>query len=59
MKNSYHTVNPIIRLKENELLSKEQFDQLIQASSFKKIAEILTPTVYGKYLKENFSNDME
>lgn len=59
MKNSYHTVNPIIRLKENELLTKDQFDQLIQANSFKKIAEILTPTVYGKYLKENFQYDFE
>ena len=31
MNNSYHTVNPIIRIKENELLSKDTFEQLIQA----------------------------
>lgn len=59
MKNSYHTVNPIVRIKENELLSKEQFEQLIQANSFQKIAEILTPTVYGKYLTENYQYDFE
>ena len=59
MNNSYHTVNPIIRIKENELLSKDTFEQLIQAPNFEKVAEILAPTVYGKYLGENFQYDFE
>lgn len=59
MNNSYHTVNPIIRIKENELLSKETFEQLIQAPNFEKVTEILAPTVYGKYLTKDFQHYFE
>lgn len=59
MNNSYHTVNPIIRIKENELLSKETFDQLIQAPSVDKVGEILKQTVYGKYITADFEHHFE
>lgn len=59
MNNSYHTVNPIIRIRENELLSKETFDQLIQAPSFDKVAEILKQTIYGQYMVEDFEHHFE
>lgn len=59
MSNQYHMVNPIIRIKENELLTKETFDQLIQAPSFEKVAEILNRTVYSKYLFDNFEHHFE
>ncbi|MCD5003229.1 V-type ATPase subunit [Enterococcus saccharolyticus] len=59
VKDLYHTVNPIIRIKENELLSNETFHQLIEAESFEKIAEILRPTIYDKYLEQDFQFDFE
>ena len=59
VKDLYHTVNPIIRIKESELLSKELFEQLIAAHSFEKIAELLRPTVYGKYLVTDFQFEFE
>lgn len=59
MKDLYHTVNPIIRIKENELLSPETFRQLIDADSFQRIADILRPTVYGKHLTPQFEFEFE
>ncbi|MHC5267825.1 V-type ATPase subunit [Enterococcus sp. LJL98] len=59
MNNSYHTINPLVRLKENELLTKDHFEQLIQAPTFEKVAEILAPTVYSSYLTENFQHHFE
>ncbi|MGX7197272.1 V-type ATPase subunit [Enterococcus olivae] len=59
MKDLYHTVNPIIRIKESELLSKEIFQQLIEADSFDRVAEILRPTVYGKHLSSDFQFEFE
>lgn len=54
----YHTINPFIRLKENELLKPELFEQLA-AADFKQIETLLAPTVYGKYMKENFQLTFE
>lgn len=59
MKDLYHTINPIIRIKENELLSNGIFQQLIEANSFEQIAEILGPTIYGKYLNTHFQFEFE
>lgn len=55
----YHQLNPYIRLKENDLLAPESFEQLIRAEDFQQISTILQPTVYGKYLTENFQNHFE
>jgi len=59
MKDLYHTVNPTVRLKETELLTKENFDQLAAAGSFEKIRELLNSTVYSKYLSEDFQFQFE
>lgn len=59
MNNSYHTVNPLVRIKENELLSKDLLEQLIQAPTFEKVAEILSSTIYSPYLTENFQYNFE
>ncbi|WP_424684655.1 V-type ATPase subunit [Enterococcus sp.] len=58
-KEMYHQLNPLIRLKETELLTTEVFQQLIDATDFKKIVAILTPTVYGQYLTADFQQDFE
>ena len=55
----YHQLNPLIRLKENELLTPEVFQQLIEASDFKQLEAILAGTVYGTYLEENFAKNFE
>lgn len=55
----YHQLNPLIRLKENELLTPEIFQQLIEANDFKQIETILSGTVYGSYLTENFEKNFE
>lgn len=59
MKDLYHTVNPAVRLKETELLTKETFDQLIAAETFEKIRELLNSTVYSKYLTDHFQFQFE
>lgn len=55
----YHQLNPLIRLKEKELLSQEIFQQLIEAENFQKIAEILQPTIYGQYIANGFELTFE
>lgn len=59
MKEQYHNVNPLIRIKENGLLSSETFSQLIEADGFDRISEILQPTIYGQYLKINYQFEFE
>lgn len=59
MKDLYHTVNPAVRLKETELLTKETFDQLIAAETFDKIRELLNSTIYSKYLTDHFQFHFE
>lgn len=59
MKKQYHMINPLIRIKENELLTQEQFKQLVEADDFDQIEEILQPTLYGQYLTNNFQFDFE
>lgn len=54
MKDTFHTVNPIIRIKENELLTEETFEAMIQANSFEEIQTLLKNTIYEKYLTDNF-----
>lgn len=46
----YHQLNPFIRIKENELLAPETFEQLIRAADLAGVERILSGTVYGQYL---------
>ncbi|MGX7133177.1 V-type ATPase subunit [Enterococcus songbeiensis] len=55
----YHKINPFIRLKENELLKPDFFEQLIAAENFQQIRELLAQTVYGNNLGENFELTIE
>lgn len=36
-KPTYHQINPLIRLKETELLSEQQFQQLLEAEQLKML----------------------
>lgn len=58
-KELYHQLNPLIRLKETELLTKDIFQQLIDAEDFNKIVSILAGTNYRKYLEDDFGENFE
>lgn len=53
----YHTLNPLIRAKELELLSSELFEQLVQAENLEKAAELLNPTCYSGFIRSGFEHE--
>lgn len=48
----YNQVNPLVRVKESELLTKEQWATIGKASSLETLRQILSATVYAPYVKE-------
>lgn len=40
-KPTYHQINPLIRLKETELLSEQQFQQLLEAETVEDVKNML------------------
>ncbi|MGM9902988.1 V-type sodium ATPase subunit C [Enterococcus sp. 10A9_DIV0425] len=56
---NYHELNPLIRARELELLSKEEFERMIHANSIEALGEILKTTVYHPYIHEGFEYDFE
>ena len=44
-KPTYHQINPLIRLKETELLSEQQFQQLLEAETVEDVKNMLKSTV--------------
>lgn len=56
----YNQVNPLIRMKELELLTPETWEQLINAADSDGVKEILKNTVYNEVLSEHgFPGDFE
>lgn len=51
---AYNQINPLIRLKETELLSNTQYEQLLSAQKPEELKEILSSTIYEPYLTEDF-----
>lgn len=56
---AYNQINPLIRIKETELLSPAQYEQLLNAESINGLRDILKNTVYGEYLREDFEDNFE
>ncbi|MGC6767845.1 V-type ATPase subunit [Enterococcus sp. LJL51] len=56
---AYNQINPLIRLKETELLTAGQYDQLLAAESIDDMRDLLKNTVYGNYLQEDFEDNFE
>lgn len=56
---NYHQLNPIIRLKEETLLSAQVMEQLITAADFEQVEQLLATTIYGTYLSEDFQATFE
>lgn len=55
----YYELNPLIRGRELELISKETFEQMLQADSFDSLGELLKSTIYQSYIYEGFEEDFE
>ena len=55
----YHELNPLIRGRELELISKETFDRMLQVDSIEGVGEILKTTIYSPYIHEGFEYDFE
>ena len=58
-KPTYHQINPLIRLKETELLSEQQFQQLLEAETVEDVKNMLKSTVYQPYLTETFEEKFD
>ncbi|ALS37865.1 V/A-type H+-transporting ATPase subunit C [Enterococcus rotai] len=56
---AYNQINPLVRLKETELLSNAQYEQLLNAKSTNELKEILKNTVYGPYMTSDFTETFE
>ena len=55
----YHELNPLIRGRELELISKDTFEQMIQTDSIDSLGEILQSTIYQPYIYEGFDKEFE
>lgn len=56
---SYHELNPLIRLKELELIPAELMARMIQAKDIQELGELLKNTVYAEYVNEDFEDNFE
>lgn len=56
---AYNQINPLIRLKETELLTIPQYEQLLQATTIDGVKDILKNTVYGPHLRNDFEENFE
>lgn len=57
--NQFYQLNPLIRLKEKELISKNTMEQLINAKDTNELIAILRSTSYEKYIESDFIEDFE
>ncbi|MGX6979517.1 V-type ATPase subunit [Vagococcus elongatus] len=46
---AYNQINPLIRLKETELLTTDDFEQMIQADSLEEVIDLLKNSAYEPY----------
>ena len=56
---NYHELNPLIRGRELELISKETFTQMLEEDSIVSLGERLKSTIYQSYIYERFEEDFE
>ncbi|GGC83788.1 V-type ATPase subunit [Enterococcus wangshanyuanii] len=56
---AYNQINPLIRLKETELLNHAQYEQLLNAKTTEELRDILKSTIYSTYMTEGFADDFE
>lgn len=53
----YNIINPILRIKENELISDRDFSIMLATESLRSFVDVLRTTAYGSYISRD--NEME
>ncbi|MGO3603302.1 MAG: V-type ATPase subunit [Enterococcus malodoratus] len=56
---SYHELNPLVRLKELELLTPDLLERMLKAEDLVDVETLFRGTIYGEYLTEEFSESFE
>ncbi|MGO3728657.1 MAG: V-type ATP synthase subunit C, partial [Enterococcus viikkiensis] len=56
---TYHELNPLVRLKELELLPPELMARLLKAEDLTEVDTLLRGTIYGDYLQDDFNESFE
>lgn len=56
---TYHELNPLVRLKELELLTSEFMARMLKAEDLSEAETLLRGTIYGEYLKADFYESFE
>ena len=56
---TYHELNPLVRLKELELLTPEFMGRMLKAENMEEVETLFRGTIYGEYLTDNFSESFE
>lgn len=56
---SYHELNPLVRLKELELLTPDLLERMLKAEDLANVETLFRGTIYGEYLTEEFSESFE
>ena len=56
---TYHELNPLVRLKELELLTPELITRMLKAEDSAEVEALFRGTIYGDYLSDSFSESFE
>lgn len=56
---TYHELNPLVRLKELELLTPELLTRMLKAEDLDEVEVLFRGTVYGEFLTDKFSESFE
>jgi len=56
---TYHELNPLVRLKELELLTPELMARMIKAEDLTEVEALFRGTIYGEYLSDDFYESFE
>ncbi|MDU6523413.1 V-type ATPase subunit [Enterococcus devriesei] len=56
---TYHELNPLVRLKELELLPPELMARMLKAEDLAEVETLLRGTIYGDYLQDDFYESFE
>ncbi|MGX6961524.1 V-type ATPase subunit [Vagococcus xieshaowenii] len=56
---TYHEVNPLVRIKELELISTAEFERMIETGTMEQLATLLKETHYADYIYPGFEHDFE
>lgn len=56
---TYHELNPLVRLKELELLTPELIARMLKAEDLAEVEALFRGTIYGDYLSDSFSESFE